>query len=71
MSSVSGRSAKSGFKKSRSGRRKARSLPPSRFERAVDPDGLLQPEERKHRAALLRHQVQFTRLARRYEQGVA
>ncbi|MEU8900700.1 hypothetical protein AB0C65_32885 [Nocardia sp. NPDC048505] len=68
MSIVPGRSATPASRKSRSGR-KAQPVSPSRDERAVDPDGLLSPEERAWRAEQLRAQRKVARLGRRM--GVA
>ncbi|MGV9676363.1 hypothetical protein ACWDSJ_13870 [Nocardia sp. NPDC003482] len=47
---------------------KARAAMASKFERLVDPDGLLSPEERAYRAEQLR-KAHFTRLALRSAQA--
>lgn len=64
MSSISGRSAKS-VSRSREDRSHAASSSASRDERAVDPDGLLSPEERAFRAEQLRTMRKLARLSRR------
>ncbi|GAB2666401.1 hypothetical protein [Nocardia goodfellowii] len=64
MSIVPGRSATSSTRKSRQGR-KSHPDSVSRDERAVDPDGLLSPEERAWRAEQLRAQRKIARLSRR------
>ncbi|WP_280316369.1 hypothetical protein [Nocardia wallacei] len=69
MSSVAGRSAKSDFITSGTSRDKSRPAAPGRFERAVDPDGLLSPEERAWRAEQLRAMRKLARFSRRM--GVA
>ncbi|WP_280266705.1 hypothetical protein [Nocardia wallacei] len=66
MSSVAGRSATS---KSRVGRDQVRPTTSNRFEQAVDPDGLLSPEERAWRAEQLRAMRKLARFSRRM--GVA
>lgn len=67
MSSVSGRKAKSVSRISRVRRGQARSASLNRMERAVDPDGLLSPEERAWRADQLRTMRKLARLSRRLE----
>ncbi|MFC9897275.1 hypothetical protein ACFVMC_26600 [Nocardia sp. NPDC127579] len=64
MSIVPGRSATPSTRRSRPSR-KTRTDSVSRDERAVDPDGLLSPEERAWRAEQLRAQRKFARLSRR------
>ncbi|WP_227982719.1 hypothetical protein [Nocardia spumae] len=64
MSSVSGLKAKS---VSRARRGNARPASLNRLERAVDPDGLLSPEERAWRADQLRTMRKVARVSRRIE----
>lgn len=69
MSSISGRSAKSVSHEPPADRQAVAPAEPSRYERAVDPDGLLSPEERAWRAEQLRAQRKLARFSRRM--GVA
>lgn len=69
MSSVAGRPAKSESHLSRTGRNDSSSTSQNRLERAVDPDGLLSPEERAWRAEQLRANRKLARFSRRM--GVA
>ena len=67
MSIVAGRKAKSESRMSRADRAPLLPVSPNRFERAVDPDGLLSPEERAWRAEQLRTQRKLARFSRRME----
>lgn len=65
MSSIAGRSARSESRTPKAVSERTRSASQDRLERAVDPDGLLSPEERAWRAEQLRALRRLSRFSRR------